>query len=702
MKNTAQARQLWRVITDLNLDARHSELADYKLLIEQGLLEDDIAQDIMLQIDPLIRHAQDHPNPLKRPPSQEELYGDESPCLELGSILDASEIRFGLRIRDRPRNVLIAGNAGSGKTTTMYNIVEGVRAFNLANPNRFVSLVIKDTKLDYRRLAEALRSSLVHLSVHDPGTQLSLAAPEGVPANVWINLLSAIWCSRSGIVSGWTAFANLIRWVLAQLTPKPGTQLLWPSLKLLLEIMQASPKQLWGSKQGYEETLIGVLEAAAQATELFDCFGGLDLERDIIRPKKHLLLEMPNVAPAWLRQFILDLLIAQLLFGRIHRRQKTDRTELMLMLDEMDQDARADADLRFPDQMSPLAQLLRLGREFGIMAVIGLGRLNNASHYVQSEPLYHLIFNQSDAHSVVAARNTLCLPPEADQMFPSLTPGHCIAREAQGPWSHPMLVKIDHRPLGGSTPVPAYDTHPMIPAQSLAELPELRKALEALISEKRKTNLRQSRSKSAELSEHAHNLLNTASLHPWAPAATLWRRSGKTPSPRIQKAVRRELLQAGLADSEEVRLGSTNVLLYSITTQGWAYLRRQGPKRTGRGSISHQHISHWIALCGEKDGLTASCEFVVPDTNHAVDCAVEIEPGVCNVFEVVVTSKDNILQHLTTLATCECVRTIAIVCLQKRQMRAIRRSLEPEPVVKNLGDRLQWQLAETYMRRCFS
>ena len=134
MKNAAHARQLWRVITDLNLDARHAELADYRLMIEQGLLDDDLAQDILLQLDPLIRHARDHPNPLRRPPSSEELYGDGSPDIELGALVDDPEIRFGLRIRDRPRNVLISGNAGSGKTTTMYNILEGAHAFNVAHP----------------------------------------------------------------------------------------------------------------------------------------------------------------------------------------------------------------------------------------------------------------------------------------------------------------------------------------------------------------------------------------------------------------------------------------------------------------------------------------------------------------------------------------------------------------------------------------
>ena len=400
MKSGAYARQLWHKITDCNLDARYPDLAHIMVLIEQGLLPDDVARNLLSQIEPLVQEAIDHPRYLHRLPSEGQLHSDGSPDIELGSLVDDPSVRFGLRFRDRPRGVLISGNAGSGKTTGMRIIAVRTDELSHADPSRHVSLVILDRKLDYVDLKSQLRRPCLHLSVHDPGTRLSLGASEGVPPNVWVNLVATIFSACAGMVAAWTCFANTIRWLLGVLNPNPVGMIRWPSLKLLLEVALAAPLWLWAAKPDYKKTLIGVLEGATQATELFDCFAGLDLERDVIRPRKHLILEMPDVTPPWLRQFVQYLLFAQILYGRIHRHQKMDRMDVMLILDEMDQDATFEADRRFPDQMSPLAQMLRLGREYGIMTVIGLGRLSHASPYVLSEPQYHLIFSQSDARSV--------------------------------------------------------------------------------------------------------------------------------------------------------------------------------------------------------------------------------------------------------------------------------------------------------------
>jgi hypothetical protein len=97
----------------------------------------------------------------------------------------------------------------------------------------------------------------------------------------------------------------------------------------------------------------------------------------------------------------------------------------------------------------------------------------------------------------------------------------------------------------------------------------------------------------------------------------------------------------------------------------------------------------------------AACEHVVPGTNHRVDCAWEIGPDLLDVFEVIVTSTGNILKHLSVLSACPVVRTITVVCQQKRYIADLQKTFEEEPVIEFLGDRLVWELAETYLRRCF-
>ena len=393
--------------------------------------------------------------------------------------------------------------------------------------------------------------------------------------------------------------------------------------------------------------------------------------------------------------------LLQPVFGRIHCHQKMDRTEVMFVLDEMDLDATTEADSRFEDQMSPLSQMIRQGREYGIMPVVGMSHLNHASRYVRVDPIYHFIFNQSDSHAVQTARQTVNLRPAADQMFPGLPQGHCIAREIQGPWPHPVELKVDYmKPGRGALPT-NYDTHPQIPAERLDELPDVQQELDSLVASRRKAKLRQTRTERARLSSEACDLLHAAARQPWAPAASLWKSLGNTPTQAKQRKVRQELAEWGLAQSELPRIGKTWVLLYSITPLGWEFLHRVPPKHTGGGSITHQHIIQWIAQCGTADGYTTHIEWSPPGCNHRADCVLEVAPSVFDVFEVIVTSTDNVLSHLTAVESSESIRRITVVCLQIKEGEALQNQLAGESVLWQLGDRLVWDAADTYLRRCF-
>lgn len=354
-------------------------------------------------------------------------------------------------------------------------------------------------------------------------------------------------------------------------------------------------------------------------------------------------------------------------------------------------------DEKFVDKMSPLAVMLRMGREYGIGAITGLGRLQEASRYVLSETQYHFIFTQTDSWSMRAASSTLGLTHAADPMFPALQPGFCVARVAQGSWEHPMLVKIDQRPQPAAPRSWDCDTHPIIPSKDLDELPEVKQCMAKLYIPKSGAAL----TGKAELSAPAHQLLHAAAAHPWAPAATLWKLATKMPAPQIQLAVCRELFNAELAESMQVRIGSANVLLYRLTSQGWAYLGHSVPTHQGRGSIAHQHISHWVELCGKLDGRKSWCEWQEPGSRHAVDAAVQIDTNLFDVAEVIVEAESNVLGHLQKMCASDFVRNITIVRTQKQLIKETQDELRDEPVVKQLGSRLQWALAETYLRRCF-
>jgi hypothetical protein len=500
----------------------------------------------------------------------------------------------------------------------------------------------------------------------------------------------------------------MMQWLIGVLNQnrKPDDPVLVPDFSLMYEMATSASWDIWGAKGDYVKSLIQKLRAVSYECPFFRAFNGLDLVRDVISKGKSCVIEIPTVFPSWVRLFIVDLIILQILYSRIHGRAKTDDTEVIIYLDEGDQDlGTSSSDAAFLDKFSPQAQLFRYGREFGISCVVGLGVLGHVSRFISSSFQYTFIFNVSEGDQILNAKKTLLLPPRAEEMLPGLKPGECIFRESQGAWAHPMWCKIDYIPPDRETKEVEYDNHFFVPAKSLSDLPHVQEALDKLIVEHKQAKMRRGKSAKIdkdELSQPAYKLIHAIPAHLWAPAQICWKATGEIPSPNVQKSVRKELADRGLAESELTRLGSANVLLYWPTENGWAFVKCKPPVRTGRGSIAHQHISHWISLVGRQKGLKTDCECLLPDSSHPVDCAWRVEEHLWDVHEVIVSATNNILQHLTTLSQSSYVRNIIIVCTQKKILERLQRELLPEPVVMALGDRLRWKLAETFLRRLYS
>lgn len=666
--------------------------------LEHGMISEAMARNLLRAIEPLVRDAIDHPNFLHPAPEHAELYPSMAPDIEIGHLVDRPDVRFGLRLADRPRSILIAGNAGAGKTTAILNAVGGAEQLRQQDPSRRMSFIIADKKLDYTGLPDQFGANWIRVSVYDQ-CRIGLNAPDGVPPKAWVNIVASIFSARAGMIAAWTAFAAVLWWLLGVLNADPNHPTRWPSLQLVLDVLNAAPEKLFAAKSEYVGTLKTALQTAVQSVDTFDCFGGLDLERNVIQPGKSIVIEMPNVTPAWIRQLIQDLLIAQLIYGRIHRAQKNGNgAEAILVMDEADQDATLESDRRFPDQMSPLSLLLRMGREFGLMVIVGASRLNHLSPYVLLEPSYHLILNQSDAASILAARNTLLLPPGAEQMLPGLQPGMCIVRENGGPWPHPMLCQLDPPSQGGTRTTQPYDQHPFIEAKRLAELPEAQKPLHELIASIRTTRLKAAPVSSGALPQHSHALLHAAAVQPFAPVARLWEATGQVPSPEAQKVARKALEQRAFAAFEEIRCGRRNMLLIRIIDPGWEFLGRTPPSNQGRGGIAHTHLAHWIAAVGQARGYTTATEWIVPGTTHPVDAVWTID-GKHHAFECVVTCEGNLKDHIRAcFADSSAVETFTIVLLQKAILDSVRKQLAADPESAPFLDHIRFDVAEFYLK----
>ncbi len=566
-----------------------------------------------------------------------------------------------------------------------------------------ISQIVIDRKQDCGDLKRTLGDGWLHYYLY--AVLFGLQPPAGIALYQWIQAICYCFAARAGLLASAVSLCVLMQWLVGVLNEnrKADEPLRFPDFSLMYEAATFASWDIWGAKGDYVKSLIQKLRAVAYDCPFFRTFNGLDLDRDVISKGKSCVIEIPTVYPSWVRLFIVDLIILQILYNRIHRRAKTDDTEVIIYLDEGDQDLGDSAsDATFSDNFSPQAQLFRYGREFGISCVVGLGVLGRVSEFISSSFQYTFMFNVSGGDQILRAKRALLLPPRAEEMLPGLKPGECIFRESQGAWAHPMWCKIDYVPPDRATYQIEYDSHPFIPSKSLDELPHVQEALDKLIVEHKQAKMRRGKREKADkdqLSEHAYKLIHAIPAHPWAPAQEYWKATGGIPSPNIQNSVRKELADRGLAESELIRLGSANVLLYRPTDAGWAFVKCKPPVRTGRGSIAHQHISHWCSMVGQLEDLKTTCEWLIPGTNYPGDCAWQVEEQLWDVHEVIISATNNILQHLTTLGQSSYVRNIIIVCTQKKILRQLQKHLLPEPVVKAIGDRLRWELAETFLRR---
>jgi len=121
---------LLNLFEEYSLCDRHPELATYQMLAQMGQLSQNVARGILIQIQDLVEHYKDFPCHLHRSPTREQLYADGMPDVEVGTLAEDEQLRYGIKCLDRPRHILAAGATGSGKTTLFRTLILAVESLN--------------------------------------------------------------------------------------------------------------------------------------------------------------------------------------------------------------------------------------------------------------------------------------------------------------------------------------------------------------------------------------------------------------------------------------------------------------------------------------------------------------------------------------------------------------------------------------------
>ncbi len=291
-------------------------------------------------------------------------------------------------------NALFGGRTGSGKTTAMRVTGRDVLRWNEEHPDRWITLIILDRKGgDYADLPQVAGQTWLHLGAHET-LHLGLQQPAGVPPRVAINRASEIIAARANLKFSATVLANMMELLLWALNPQAQEPLLWPTLANILELARIAPLHLLAEKSDYERSLVQRLEGLVQSSgTMFQAHRGLELER-LVAERKHAVLDLCALSPAWVRAIATDLLFNQLLLGRQYRYQRCDAIDCVIIADEMDQDISEEWEAAFEDNLSPTAQLVKQGREAGIGICLGVSAVGPVAQMILTSINHHFFFGK--------------------------------------------------------------------------------------------------------------------------------------------------------------------------------------------------------------------------------------------------------------------------------------------------------------------
>ncbi len=416
------------------------------------------------------------------------------------------------------------------------------------------------------------------------------------------------------------------------------------------------------------------------------------MQGHLIDEKHNAVIDLVNLSPI-LTAIVVEIIASQLLLTALARHDTSDRTNLLLVIDESDYLCSARIASAYPEEYSVLGQLLKQGREFGIMVCLGMTFLGKCSPYITADSTYHFLFNPVDAQSTYQSVRIL-QEPQAGKLLNSLVPGECVFHEIMGPCSWPMLARIDYDPPYRGGRPDQFDQHDYLPSRSLADLPDLKKAVDKLLVEYLQTRTRQKK-QVKPVSNEARKLMGLIANHSWAPCSRLWPKIGKL-NFVAQKSIRAKLEREKLVIFNELRIGRTMQLLPLLTEDGYDYLGLTVPDSRGRGGQVHDFIAHWVDMTGQQRGYKTRIEALVPGTSHPVDVAWWIN-GQMHVFEVISTCSKNIHSHLRNcLIQSQEVSSVTIVAAQKKELQLIEQNIVQESDFTFVLDHIKYQPASDF------
>ena len=606
----------------------------------------------------------------RAPSSEEELYGNGLPKLNIGKLIDNPQINIGL-LAPPPKHILLNGTTGSGKSTTIRTIVS-----QFCNLPEDTHIIYIDPKGDALCYPEKFNNFII---LNENNLKMGLNNPHNVSVNKWIDIVSEIIAARCNICFGKSCFAGIIRFIMGHLNSGNRGPILLPSLN---EILQAAHNKTiakqFSTKPGYIESLKQALQSIIlESNGIFDCRRGLDIN-NIFDQGKNIVLDTRQFAKKT-AMITLDLLVMQLLMRRLTDRQYSHQSSVLLIVDEADTvlDAQQ-TDQAFSGSMTTLELFFRLGRELNLMGCMGLSNLVScrSPHIIGNMTYFicHRLFDQA----IYYAMQTLQLPKGCENLLSGLPEGRAVFKQNLPTWHRPFLIDIDFVPIDKDyiSPLDTTIINESVQDGNFYDIYGITSAIQS-IAKKQNSNTQRDRALAAgnKLHEDSVETLKTATTMLYQPFLNIFTKLGIINS-GYQDKICNYLAKNGLVEFKEMNTWRLPKRIGYPTPKGFTESGIPEPATKGRGTLEHRTMAHWIQAFYESQGKDTKIECTLPGTKHPVDVAV-FDDNTIDAIEIVFTCSSNMEHHISEcFERCCQVNFLTIVAITKKELAKVKKELD--------------------------
>ncbi len=651
-------------------------------------------KDAMRYLKPKLKVEKEFPNNFKPNPVDREVDGD----LKIGNVRHAG-VDFGLNLEELVQHLLITGRAGAGKTTLIYIILLQLLEYG-------IPFWTFDFKEDYRHIVKADPNSEVFVFNWETFRFNPLRPPPGVPAKIWIQAFSNVFCQAYWLLD---ASQGVINEHVAELYEEYGVfsgSNVYPTMFDLHELLKkhwVEKKYGFRGRNYMESSLNRTGKCALDLEDILNCDKGFPVEELL---DKNVVLELEGLNTNS-QSFLVSIILRYVFQYRISNNQRSGLKHVFLF-----DEAKTvyDRQREFSKELgrSEISQFTSKIREFGEGLVVSDQMPVQLADSIKANVYTVICMSQSGSPNILNMAQALGLTGEqiedCRQLQSDKNKGlfEAIVR-MNGKWTTPFVVQVKRYHVNKD--VTSADLQLIIAPlfQELNQHVIPRTEYGNILREKRKEEQQQkdeeikARQKETAKKEKVEGnilikILTNIREHPFIDQKTRVQMLGLASSSSTNDKYFKELLARGFMLRVPIGLGkgqSTKVL-YEITDKGREFARMDKFVIPGKGSLEHKFWQHKIKDFYESLDYKAEIEKRYGFKN--VDVGVEMN-GEKIAVEVDLTPK-NLMENIQKDFIAGCDKVI-VVARTKRSINAYQKTVQRYG--KDYLDRIQFMTLTDFL-----